>query len=110
MPGGSIPGQGSFNAVTCPSIGQCVAVGADSGGNAVVATSANAGQSWNNQSIPAIGSPLEAVSCADETHCVAVGQGTIVYSSDGGSTWTQSAPPVANVTLLSIPALAALIV
>lgn len=101
-PGGAMPGHGSFNAVTCTSTSDCLAVGADSSGAAVVATTSNIGSSWSNQSVPSGIGPLDAVSCGDSQHCVAVGQGAIITSTDGGSSWTQSTVPTQNTTLLGV--------
>ena len=102
VPGGSIPGFGSFNAVTCTSDSRCLAVGADNNNNGVAAITTDAGSSWTDESVPSGTSPFDAVSCGDATHCVAVGQGVMASSSDGGSTWADHAPVTTNTTLLSV--------
>jgi photosystem II stability/assembly factor-like uncharacterized protein len=55
---------------------------------------------WSNAPLPSGTPPLDAVSCADSSHCVGVGRGVIAATSDGGSDWALSALPVANTTLV----------
>jgi hypothetical protein len=96
--GGAVPGNGAFNALTCPKTGTCVAVGADAQGQAAVSTSEGDG-SWTKRTLPSNAGPLQAVSCSSTTHCVAVGRGAILSSHTGGGQWQLHRPP-ANTTLL----------
>jgi hypothetical protein len=96
--GGAVPGNGAFNALTCPKTGTCVAVGADAQGQAAVSTSKGDG-SWTKRTLPSNAGPLQAVSCSSTTHCVAVGRGAILSSHTGGGQWQLHRPP-ANTTLL----------
>ncbi len=53
--------------------------------------------SWSNQTDPAGQTTLQSVSCPTDSFCVAVGQGgTILTTSDGGSTWTPQTSPTAQ--------------
>ena len=102
VPGGSTPGHGAFNAVACTTTSDCLAVGADATGAAVVATSVNSGSTWSDRSLPGGSSTLDAVSCGDSNHCVAVGKGMILSSADAGTSWKAAAPPIENTTLLGV--------
>ena len=102
VPGGSIPGFGNFNAVTCTDTTHCLAVGGVDSGGAVAATSSDGGVSWFNQPVPQGSTTLNSVSCGDGQHCAAVGQGVIVSTSDGGNTWSAHTPPTKNITLLGV--------
>jgi photosystem II stability/assembly factor-like uncharacterized protein len=101
-PGGASVGDGNFNAVSCQSSTNCVAVGADNNLAGVVATSTDGGSSWTPSSIASGEPELNAVTCASATTCVAVGNGVAVTSSDGGATWTTYAIPTPNTTLLGV--------
>ena len=102
IPGGTLPGYGNFNAVTCTAISQCLAVGGTDSGTAVAAITSNAGSTWASQSVPQGTTTLDAVSCGGPTNCVAVGQGDIMSTSDGGNSWSEQAPPSKNTTLLGV--------
>ncbi len=102
MPGGYAAGYGSFNAVTCMSTVNCLAVGADQNGNGVAALTSNSGGAWSNQSVPSGIPPLDAVACVGTNQCVAVGKGVILASANGGATWNQPVLPIANATLLGV--------
>jgi photosystem II stability/assembly factor-like uncharacterized protein len=74
----------------------CVAVGQDSAGAAgVIMTSADGGANWTPRSVPPSVNALFGVSCADGSHCWAVGQlgsssnyaGVVLATTDGGQTW-----------------------
>ena len=82
IPGGTLPGYGNFNAVTCTAISQCLAVGGTDSGTAVAAITSNAGSTWASQSVPQGTTTLDAVSCGGPTNCVAVGQGDIMSTSE----------------------------
>ena len=82
--------RGQFNAVACPSVSMCVAVG-QAGTNessALIEVSVDGGAAFTDEPVP-FGSPaLEAVSCPDVAHCYAVGGTSILSTDDGGSRWT----------------------
>jgi photosystem II stability/assembly factor-like uncharacterized protein len=100
--GGSLPGQGGYNAVSCPTTSVCVAVGADASLDGVASTSNDGGGTWV-QGAMALGEPeLLAVDCPSATSCVAVGRGAAVASSNAGSTWTSASLPTPNTTLLGV--------
>ncbi len=100
--GGASSISGGFNAVTCTSQLNCIAVGADNALGGVVSSTGDGGNDWS-QSSTAVGQPvLNAVSCATSSLCIAVGQGASARSTDGGTTWTTFAVPTANTTLLGV--------
>lgn len=102
IPGGASIGDGNFNAATCTTSTNCVAVGGDNNLDGVVATSSDGGSRWSQGTV-SLGEPeLNAVTCQSSRDCVAVGQGATVTSSDGGSTWTTHAIPTPNTTLLGV--------
>jgi photosystem II stability/assembly factor-like uncharacterized protein len=100
--GGATNGNGSFNAVSCPSATECVAVGGDGSLGGVASTSHNGGLVWNQGEMDANEPLLNAVDCANTSVCVAVGQGATVRSTNGGSTWTSSTIPTSDTTLLGV--------
>jgi hypothetical protein len=100
--GGAASGAGSFNAVSCPSATECVAVGADGTFGGVASTSLNGGSTWAQGRMDANEPQLESVDCFSTSICVAVGQGASVRSIDGGKTWTSSTVPTSNTTLLGV--------
>ena len=107
-PGGAVSGKGAYDAVVCPSTSSCVAVGANSGGVGVVATTTNGGTNWTPATVPAGSPELDAVACSDTTHCVAVGPDAALSSSDGGTTWALHALPDPTTTLLGVSCSASL--
>ncbi len=100
--GGAAGGAGSFNAVSCPSATECVAVGGDANLGGVASTSLNGGGTWSQGAMEANEPQLDAVDCSTTSVCVAVGQGATVRSTDGGKTWTSNAIPTTNTTLLGV--------
>lgn len=100
--GGAWYGQGGLNGVACPSVTECVAVGADATMRGVTSTTRDGGATWT-QGAMAEGTPaLNAVSCANASTCVAVGDGAAARSSDAGATWTTVSLPTENTSLLSV--------
>lgn len=80
----------AFNAVSCPSVARCVAVGGP--GSVVVST--DGGVRWRRTAVPA-DRFLFGVSCPTVTRCVAVGDdGTALLSTDGGARWQRVATGV----------------
>jgi len=100
--GGASVGNGSFNAVSCPSATECVAVGGDAGLNGVASTSSDGGSTWTQGGLEENEPELNAVDCPSTTLCVAVGQGGAVQSNDGGQLWTSVSIPTDNTTLLGV--------
>lgn len=100
--GGATSGQGGFNAVSCPTLSNCVAVGADGSLQGVTSVSSDGGNTWTQGAMAAGEPALFAVDCPSSTHCVAVGQGAAIHSTDGGATWTSVSVNSANTTLLSV--------
>ena len=101
-PGGAIEGAGSFNALTCPTSQECVAVGGGDGLAGVAATSTDDGSSWSLGNFNSNEPELNAIDCTSANDCVAVGEGAIVTSIDGGQTWVSKPLPSANTTLLGV--------
>jgi photosystem II stability/assembly factor-like uncharacterized protein len=102
IPGGASVGNGNFNAVSCVTSTDCVAVGGNNDLAGVVATSSDGGSSWSQGTVASGEPELNAVTCQSSSDCVAVGQGATVTSSDGGATWTTHAIPTPNTTLLGV--------
>lgn len=88
-------GGGTLNAVSCVTIGFCVAVGR--GNTGVILTSLDGGANWNP---PVSGTPatfLNGVACVTSSTCVAVGAaGTIVTTGDAGQTWQNRSSAIAT--------------
>ncbi|HEY1830796.1 MAG TPA: hypothetical protein VGG38_11170 [Acidimicrobiales bacterium] len=100
IPGGVQPGYGNFNSVSCVSTTRCFAAGADDNQSGVTDVSTDGGKSWSNSSLPSGTPPLDAISCFDSDHCIAVGRGATVATTNGGSSWMLASLPVANTTLI----------
>jgi photosystem II stability/assembly factor-like uncharacterized protein len=100
--GGAQPGFGAYNTVACGDANHCVAAGADGAGHGVIGRTADGGTTWVNGKIPAGSPAMIATTCADLTHCVAVGEGAILTSSTGGVSWKMQPPPTDKTTLLGV--------
>lgn len=94
-------GLSNLNAVSCPSIAGCIAVGQEGGppGNAgAIVTTRNAGATWKTLVIPSLYS-VELVSCPTANDCIAVGRieedsaPVTLDTTDGGSTWQAHRTP-----------------
>ncbi len=106
------PGVHDFQSISCGSVNNCVAVGADavnecgSGTNGcsmlgtqtgAIEFSTNGGGSWVLVPAPSSALQLRGVACGSATRCVAVGNGAAgtgevaVFSADGGATWSSGA-------------------
>lgn len=97
---------GVFIGVSCPSTTICVAVGAagTSDATGLVERSSDGGQTFTDEPVP-VGTPkLNAVTCFDTTHCLAVGGSVVLVTTDGGTTWTSefAEKNLATVTCLSL--------
>ena len=88
----------ALNGIACPSLTACYAAGALSGTSAVILKSADGGATWTAQ---ASNSPqsLAGIACVDGSNCFAGGAiGTIVSTTDGGTTWAQQGDPISGPT------------
>lgn len=102
----------SLSAVACPTSSECLAVGSDASGNAVVRQTTDAGGQWVADTRGVSGLGLSAVSCPDAEHCVAVGgvseggiiapSNAVLVTTDGGTTWKASTVPSADGYLTSV--------
>lgn len=77
-----------LDAVECSSTRDCVAVGVDPAGAGVVARTMDGGATWTPGRLPEGSTYLYDVACPTTNHCVAVSKTQIVFSTDGGATWT----------------------
>lgn len=97
------PLAGSFDAVSCPTVDDCVAAGSQTlkDGQTTAAAEIWNGASW---SIDSIGDPnnftIEGVSCASATACMLVGEGISnnFAESWNGSAWSLVATPTPGNT------------
>ena len=97
----------SVTGVSCPSTTSCFATGNLSEGGAVVTMS---GPVWSSPTPLTNGGSLSAISCADASHCVAIGTNSsaalvLETTATGGSSWSNSAVPSlwASVSAISCP-------
>ena len=102
-PGGSKPGTGGYNAVACWSSSVCMAVGADSSGNAVAVSTGNGGDSWQSSSVPSGARDLDAATCITRDELLGGRSGV---SARECRWWSDLAAayelPVAQTTLLGV--------
>lgn len=91
--------------IDCPTTSECIAVGSDPSGNPVIRQTSDGGSNWALIDTGFTGDALDAVSCGDAEHCVAVGQGSnALVTSDGGMRWQLSAQlPESNLSSVSCP-------
>jgi len=87
---------GYFESVSCGSSQDCVAVGGTQGAAALIETSIDGGSTFTTAVVPATAPSMQSVDCNDALHCVAVGGSEIMWSSNGGATWTLVAAPNAS--------------
>ncbi len=89
-------------AVSCASSQACIAVGSvnpatkpPGSSDATAIASGDGGATWGTSPFPgAVVAPLLDVSCPSTRHCVAVGPGRVVLTTDsGGATWTYTKAP-----------------
>jgi hypothetical protein len=116
LPALTVPTHAVLTGVSCPHAAPCIAVG--SGRTAFAAHGALA-ELWNGTSWTRLGtigpagatsSGFAAISCADGTHCLAVGQyqdspslaGHALAESWNGSAWTLLTGPAGAISLTSV--------
>src|ERR1700686_2238152 len=95
----------SFNGIACPSLSTCLLVGTSTTGKGIILATHDGGASWLSSAVGVSSGGLNAISCADTDHCVAVGaSGSVLATADGGSTWSvpTTLPSVASDVLTSI--------
>jgi hypothetical protein len=116
-----LPGTFRANGLTCDATDHCIATGsAPSGyvvtnasgseGSASVILSADGGVSWESGTVPTDVDTIGAISCADSSHCMALGNSLgsnrrtwVVITADGGRTWVASpSTVVSDLTLGAI--------
>jgi len=100
-------GDSASTGLACVGADTCMAGGADSGGNAVLLTTDDAGQTWTSLPGPSQLAPsllFLDLSCRTAQSCIAITQGLVVDASgsqtydiilttDGGQTWSSSPLP-----------------
>jgi hypothetical protein len=89
---GDLPAGYQYQAISCPTVTTCYAVGnSDSSPAVSVAVSTDGGQTWNSATGAPTGALVNSIDCVSEEMCyVAYGRGGadgIAYTSNGGSTW-----------------------
>ncbi len=84
--------------VTCPSTTTCYAVGTDSSGNGLFASTTDGGTTWRTGSLGTLNGS-QAIACPSTTTCYAVGQG-VEKTTDGGTSWSFE-PVLSNVSELN---------
>ncbi len=91
------PLWGSFDAVSCPAVNDCVAAGSQTLENGQTTEAAETwnGASWSVQSIAdPTDRNITSVSCASATACMLVGNGTGSFAESwNGSAWSNLATP-----------------
>ena len=87
IPGGSAPGAGGFNAVSCVSSTFCVLVGADLSGKGIVSLTSDGASQSQSISLPSGTPTLRSVSCSSDTACIAAGANDVLSTSDAGQVW-----------------------
>jgi hypothetical protein len=91
----------SLSGISCPSASECIAVGSNSSGNAMVKQTTDAGGQWVSDTNGVTGQGLNAIACAGPEDCVAVGGSPMVLvTTDGGEQWNST--PVSASGLLSV--------
>jgi hypothetical protein len=100
--GGASIGVAAYNAVSCSSSANCIAVGATSSGVAQVGMSSDGGLHYVATTLPSGVPPLHAVSCASSTQCAAVGVNHWLSSGDGGKSWRDHVVSDLGLNLLGV--------
>ena len=107
-------GTGSVSSVSCVNASDCWAVSTAAPGGGVLVTSDGGASGWSAQSVPVqngdTSGNLTGISCADTSHCVAVGYAKtsttetaiIDATTNGGSTWVAQTTPTGFQSLGSV--------
>ncbi|MCW2933255.1 MAG: Ig family protein [Actinomycetia bacterium] len=89
----------SVNAITCPTAGECLAVGGEDNRSYILRTT-DGGTSWAATAGTA-SSLLYLVACSDAQHCVAAGDGgALVATANSGASWSKVTLPSISVSPL----------
>jgi hypothetical protein len=89
----------TVNAITCPTAGECLAVGGDDNRSYILRT-IDGGASWAAIS-GTTNFALYLVACSDAEHCVAAGDGgTLAATANGGASWSKVTLPSISVSPL----------
>jgi hypothetical protein len=103
--------ENQLNGIACPATDRCVAVGTAGPTRGVVSTEALwwNGRTWHVQKVPPLpGTGLNAVACASESDCVAVGgpsTGALVEHWNGEDWTVQQTPKPAGAQLAGLNAI-----
>lgn len=83
--------SGTFNAISCPSPSECVAVGSggSNGGSGLVEVSTDGGMTFTDEPVPDDAPPLNGVYCSSALDCLAVGLNRVLLTTDGGTSWSE---------------------
>jgi len=92
---GAAPGLVYLNAISCPALATCFAVGdtvtgEDGSSDAVVVTT-DGGARWHEEAVPAVqsGILLSDISCPSVSNCWVGGGSGLLATTDGGLTWQE---------------------
>jgi photosystem II stability/assembly factor-like uncharacterized protein len=104
-------GTGPYTAlygVACPTSRDCLAVGGGAIGRAAILASMNGGANWTRRSSgPGTYTALYGIACPTSKDCLAVGSqggaGTILASSDGGTTWQSRSAAIQALASITCP-------
>ena len=95
------PQVGDLFSISCPSANVCIAAGPKSNGDPDGVMTTDGGRSWSTLNII----NTNAISCADNLHCVVVGSGAGTdltpyanFTTDGGKTWRSAQLPAVTGT------------
>jgi len=91
--------------ISCPSTSVCFAVGQTVSGQTTLQTSTDGGGMWSSLTGAIGGASLNAISCPDVGHCLAVGgndDGDAIETTDGGSSWAPVAIPSSGYGFSSV--------
>jgi photosystem II stability/assembly factor-like uncharacterized protein len=94
--------QPVMGAISCPALAGCLLAGYGSFGESLFSQRAHTG-TWRPITLAAGSAPLYSASCPTGTECVAVGDGTVLRSTDGGTAWSSAVVPFGpDVVLRSV--------
>jgi photosystem II stability/assembly factor-like uncharacterized protein len=106
---------GELTSMSCPTAHFCMAVGSSEAiwASAVALVTRSDGQQWTRLTLPKYEPQLELVTCTTAFDCIAEGPHdgqSIIFTSDGGATWTQAQLPTGNYPqgVIGIPILTGL--
>ena len=95
--GGELSNMIAAGGISCPTATNCLVAGQDVAGPGIIASTSNGGRNWVYGRLPAQTGPVFDASCASASSCWATAAatsvpgdraGVILFSADGGLTWT----------------------